>query len=121
MKKYLGSAAMKFLILVIVIAIFAAYYLPKYSGLFHETKAAVTSSVAALLSAANSTNYVTRNKIPGSGIAIANCTDVSKIMEGSMPAKYSITPAPVAAYENVTCTLNGADNTTAIFVATGIN
>lgn len=126
--KKLGFTLVELVIVIIILGILAAVAVPKFLDLSSNTKtaatdakAATTNSVAASLAAANAVNYTARKANATKGIAVTNCTDVAKTLQGGLPAGYAITSASIAADATTSCTLSGPDSTTAMFNATGIS
>lgn len=118
-----GFTLIELVIVIAIIGILSAVAIPRFIDLSGKAQQAATDAIAGALAAANASNYAARkldNTLAGTA-AVANCTDVSNLLQSGLPAGYVITGGAVAAEANVTCTLtHTTSGTTATFIATGI-
>lgn len=119
--KLKGFTLIELVIVIAIIGILAAVAIPKFISLSSTAQTAATTAIAGALSAVNANNYAARSLNTTLGSAVANCTDVGTLLQGSLPTGYTITAAQVAVGATVTCTLRGPGATTATFIATGIS
>lgn len=115
-----GFTLVELIVVLVLIAILAVIAVPRFINLSTTSRQNATNSVAASLTAVSATNYAQRSANSAAGTPISNCTQVGPLLQGGLPAGYSITSLAVPAGSSVNCTLNGPGSTTANFVALGI-
>jgi MSHA pilin protein MshA len=123
-----GFTLIELIIVIVIVAILAAVAIPTYLDLQEDAKRSASKGMAGALGSASAANYAIRSGFgsgTGSkGTAIANCTAVSALIQGGVPATYSITPAAIAAGATADCVINhdgGVASTAATFVGHGIS
>jgi MSHA pilin protein MshA len=118
-----GFTLIELVMVIVIIGVLAAIAVPKFIDLSGDANQAATDGVAGALSSAAATNYAARKANVSNGAAVANCQDVSALLQsGALPnSSYSIGTATIApGITNTTCTLTGPGAKTAKFTATGI-
>jgi prepilin-type N-terminal cleavage/methylation domain-containing protein len=118
--KYSGFTLIELVIVIAILGILAAVAIPKFFSITSDAQASAVKGVAGALSSANSENYAVRTENSSKGQAVTNCTDIANILQGGLPAGYTITTATVALNTTISCTVSTSSGT-ATFSATGIN
>lgn len=121
MKKQAGFTLIELVAVIVLLGILAVTALPRFVNLSQDAEQAATDGVAAAINGGNSVNYAAF-LLRGAGgtdvVAVDNCDDGGSLVDGGLPAGYSITAAAVAsgAFDN-TCELTGGGTpaTTATF------
>jgi MSHA pilin protein MshA len=116
-----GFTLIELVMVIVIIGVLAAVAVPKFVDLSGEANQAAVSGVAGALASAASINYAAKKAGSPSGVTVANCTDVSQLLQGGgVPAGYTVTAAAITANATVTCTVtHTASSKLATFPATG--
>jgi type II secretory pathway pseudopilin PulG len=117
--KPLGFTVIEFAILIAILAILVAIVVSRLVK-YPSGTGATTAEIASSLNSANANNYATRSLNNTLGVAVANCTDVAKLLTNGLPSDYQITPLPIPRGKTESCTVVGPGTAIDEFSATGI-
>lgn len=119
-KSHAGFTLIELVIVIAILGILSAVAIPRLFNITGDAQTAATNAIAGGLAAANAENYAVRVLKSTNGQAVTNCTDVASLLQGGLPAGYTISSLAVVAGDTVTCEVNGPSTTSATFSATGI-
>ena len=116
-----GLGFVEIVMALVVIAILATTAIPSFVSDRVDARQAAVDGIAGSLGSASAINYAVRSISDSHGIAVTNCTDVVKALEGSLGDDYKIVAAPIAHGAKSACTVVHRGGQTATFVAHGVS
>lgn len=115
-----GFTFIELMVVIALVAILAVILFPKYFNLSSSAQSNTTNIIASKLNSAARMNYYARTLNSKAGTKITNCRNIGNLLEGGLKPGYSIKSTNIPNNEIVACTLNGPNNSSAIFYARGI-
>lgn len=116
-----GVGIVEIVMVLVVLAIFASTAIPSFISDKASTRQAAVDGVAGSLTSASAINYTVRSISGSNGVAINDCKDVVKALEGSLGEEYIINAAPVPSGTRMECRVVHKQGEWATFVAQGIS
>ena len=116
-----GLGFIEIVMALVVIAILATTAIPSFVNSRVDARKAAVDGVAGSLGSASAINYAVRSISASNGVAVTNCIDVVKTLEGNLGTEYTVLSAPVTSGSKTQCTVVHKDGERAIFYAQGIS
>ena len=116
-----GLAVIEIVMMLVVLSILASTAIPSFISDRTDARQAAVDGVAGSLSSASAINFTVRNINQTNGVAITNCQDVVKALEGFLGKDYVVSSAPVAVGTKSECKVVHKKGKWANFIAHGVS
>jgi len=115
-----GLSVVEIVMVLVAFAVLASTAIP--SVVDNEPKAGrpAVVDIAGSLGSASAINFAVRTISSSNGVAVANCRDVAKALESSLPAAYKIADMPIEPGVTQKCTVTHHSGESAEFIGHGI-
>ncbi|WP_455366112.1 pilus assembly FimT family protein [Kaarinaea lacus] len=117
-----GLSIVEIVMMLAVLAILATSAIPSFvDKKSSDATQSTIEGIAGSLGSASAINFAVRSISSSNGIAVANCGDVAKALEGSLSSDYTIATTPIKPGTTETCTVTHRNGESAQFVGHGIS
>lgn len=116
-----GLGIIEVVMILVVMALVASSAIPSFVSHKASARQASIDGLAGSLSSGSAINYTVRSIRKTNGVAIKNCADVVRTLEGSLGEDYSVKSLPVANGQRVECKVVNKHGEWARFIAQGIS
>ena len=116
-----GIGAVEIVMMLVILAIFATTAIPSFIPDKASARQAAVDGIAGSLSSASAINFTVRSISNSNGVAINNCKDVVKALEGSLGEDYIVNAAPIPSGARMECRVVHKQGEWARFIAQGVS
>lgn len=116
-----GLSIVEIVMVLVALTILASTAIPSFVDNQSPATAVDVEGIASSLGSASAINYAVRSLTSGNGRAVANCQDVARTLEGTLPWGFTIADTPIAPGVKQKCTVTHSNGQSAVFVGHGIS
>jgi len=116
-----GLSVVEFVVALVALAVLASTAIPSVVDKDTKGGQSAVMDIAGSLGSASAINYAVRTISSSNGVAVANCRDVARALEGSLPTAYKIADISIEPGVTRSCTVTNRSGESAEFTGHGIS